>query len=145
MKKILTCAALSVALLSGCSLLPQKNGIIKVNDDIITRAEFDKAIDKEIDNSPFKAFGGSANFVKSDDNVMYLIYKEKVAKELIVKSLLDAEIAKRGIKVSEEDIKAEMKSIIDKVGSKEELNKLLKQRGVSNSEFSEDLKTQITI
>ena len=126
MKKILTCAALSVFLLSGCSFLSQKNGIIKVNDDVITKAEFDRAIDKEIDNSPFKAFGGASNFVKSDDNVMYLIYKEKVTKELIVKSLLDAEISKRGIKVQEEDIKAEMKSIIDKVGSKEELNKLLK-------------------
>jgi parvulin-like peptidyl-prolyl isomerase len=145
MKKILTCVALSVALLSGCSLLPQKEGIIKVNNDVITRAEFDKAIDKEINNSPFKAFGGAANFVKSDENVMYLIYKEKVAKELIVKSLLDSEIEKRGIKVTDEDIRNEMKSIIDKVGSKEELNKLLKQRGVSNSEFTEDLKTQVRI
>ncbi len=145
MKKILICASLSVALLSGCSILPQKNGIIRVNNDVITKAEFDKAIDKEIDNSPFKAFGGASNFVKSDDNVMYLIYKEKVTKELIIKSLLDAEIAKRGIKVTDEDIKAEMKSIIDKVGSKDELSKLLKQRGVSNSEFTEDLKTQIRI
>ena len=88
MKKILICASLSVALLSGCSILPQKNGIIRVNNDVITKAEFDKAIDKEIDNSPFKAFGGASNFVKSDDNVMYLIYKEKVTKELIIKSLL---------------------------------------------------------
>ena len=145
MKKVLACAASIVILLSGCSVLPQKNGIIRVNDDIITKAEFERAIDKEIDNSPFKAFGGAANFVKSDDNVMYLIYKEKVTKELIVKSLLDAEIAKRGIKVTEDDIKSEMKSIIDKVGSKDELNKLLKQRGVSGSEFTEDLKTQIRI
>ena len=75
---------------------------------------------------------------------MYLIYKEKVVKELIVKSLLDAEIEKRGIKVSDEDIKEEMKSIIDKVGSKEELNKLLKQRGVSNSEFLRTAKGEIT-
>ena len=145
MKKILLCGALSIVLLSGCSFLKQKNGIISVNGDVITKAEFDKAIDKEIDNSPFKAFGGSANFIKSDDNVMYLIYKEKVTKELIIKSLLDAEFAKRGIKVTDEDIKNEMKSIIDKVGSKEELNKVLKQRGISNSEFTEDLKTQIKI
>ena len=85
MKKVLTCAALSVALLSGCSVLPQKNGIIKVNDNVITKAEFDKAIDKEIDNSPFKAFGGAANFVKSDDNVMYLIYNERTYCEIFVR------------------------------------------------------------
>ena len=143
MKKFITCAAMTAVLLSGCSFT--KSGIIQVNDDVITKAEFDKAINLELDNSPLKAFGGSANFVKSDDNFMYLIYKEKVVKELIVKSLLDAEIEKRGIKVSDEDIKEEMKSIIDKVGSKEELNKLLKQRGVSNGEFLEDLKTQIRI
>ena len=64
---------------------------------------------------------------------------------MIVKTLLDSEIEKRGIKVEEEDIKAEMKSVIDKVGSKEELNKILKQRNVSNSEFTEDLKTIINL
>lgn len=143
MKKILTCVALSIVLLSGCSFT--KNGIIQVNDKVIKKSEFDKAIDKELNNSPFKAFGGADNFVKSDDNFMYVVYKEKVVKELIVKSLLDAEIEKRGIKVNEEDIKLEMKSIIDKVGSKEELNKILKQRGISNDEFTEDLKTQIKI
>ena len=76
---------------------------------------------------------------------MYEIFKDKVVNELIVKALLDSEIEKRGIKVEEEDIKAELKNTIDKVGSKEELNKILKQRGISNSEFTEDLKTQIRI
>lgn len=145
MKKILTCAALSAILLSGCTLGQNKEGIIKVNDSVITRGEFDTAVDKEINNSPFKAFGGSNNFVKEDTNVMYLIYKDKAVRELIIKSLIDAEIEKRGIKVSDEDIKNEMKSIIDKVGSKDELNRILKQRGISNGEFTEDLKTQIRI
>ncbi len=145
MKKILTCAALSVILLSGCTLGQNKEGIIKVNDSVITRGEFETAVDKEINNSPFKAFGGANNFVKEDSNVMYLIYKEKATRELIIKSLIDAEIEKRGIKVSDEDIKNEMKSIIDKVGSKDELNRILKQRGISNGEFTEDLKTQIRI
>lgn len=143
MKKFLTCAAISAVLLSGCSF--SKSGIIQVNDKMITKSQFDKALDKELNNSMFKAFGGAGNFVKSDDNFMYVIYKEKVVKELIVKSLLDSEIEKRGIKVTEEDIKSEMKSIIDKVGSKDELNKLLKSRGVSNDEFTDDLKTQIRI
>lgn len=145
MKKILTCAALSAILLSGCTLGQNKEGIIKVNDSIITRGEFDTFVDKEINSSPFKAFGGANNFVKDDSNVMYLVFKQKATKELIIKSLIDAEIEKRGIKVSDEDIKNEMKTIIDKVGSKEELNRLLKQRGVSNGEFTEDLKTQIKI
>ena len=95
MKKFITCAAISAILLSGCSF--SKSGIIQVNDKIITKAEFNKAIDKEIDNSPFANFGGASNFIKSDDNFMYLAFKEKVVKELIVKSLIDAEIEKRGM------------------------------------------------
>ena len=77
MKKILTIAALSAILVTGCSFNSGK-GIISVNGHKITKAEFDKAIDSEINGSMFKAFGGAGNFVKSDDNVMYLIFKEKV-------------------------------------------------------------------
>ena len=143
MKRFLTCVAISAVLLSGCSF--SKSGIIQVNDKFITKTQFNKAIDKEINSSMFANFGGADNFVKSDDNFMYVAFKEKVVKELIVKTNIDSEIDKRGIKVSDEDIKQEMKSIIDKVGSKEELNKILKSRGISNNEFSEDLKTQIRI
>lgn len=143
MKKILVMAVMSTVLFSGCSLTKMGKGIISVNGELITQAEFEKAVDKEIDGSMFKAFGGASNFIKNDENVMFLVYKEKVSQEMIVKALLDQEIAKRGIKVTEEDIKNETKSIIDKVGSKEELNKLLKKREISNDEFNADLKTQI--
>ena len=143
MKRVITCSLLSVMLLAGCTL--SKEAIIQVNGQSISKSEFEKAIDLELNNSPFKAFGGAKNFVKSDENFMYLIYKEKVVKELIVKSLIDSEISKRGITVTEDDIKEEMKSIIDKVGSKEELNKTLKQRGVSNNEFKTNLENQIKI
>lgn len=143
MKKLLAITALSVFLLSGCSFSHMGKGIISVNGQIITKSEFDKAVDKEIDNSMFKAFGGASNFIKSDDNIMYLVYKEKVSTELILKALLEQEINKRNIKVTDEDIKNETKSIIDKVGSKDELQKLLKKRNISNEEFNADLKTQI--
>lgn len=144
MKKILSCVALSAVLLSGCTF-KAKTGVIKVNDNYITKTQIDKVIDKEISNSPFASIGGTKNFLKSDDNVMYVIYKQKAIKEAIVRSLLEAEIAKRGIKVTDDDVKAETKSIIDKVGSKEALAEMLKSRGISNSEFIEDVKTQVKI
>lgn len=145
MKKLLTCLALSTVLFSGCTLMQKNEGIVKVNDTVITQADFDKAFDQSIDKSMFKAFGGSKNFVKNDENPMFTIFKGKIVQELIVKALLDEEIAKRGITATNEDVQNELKSVIDKVGSKEELNKILKQRGISNSEFTEDLKTQIKI
>lgn len=145
MKKLITLAAMSAILLSGCSFMHKSEGIIKVNDRVITQADFDKAFDKSIDKSVFKAFGGSKNFVKSDDNPVYSIFKEQVVNELIIKTLLDEEIAKRNIKVTDEDFQNELKNVIDKVGSKEELNRILKQRNVSNAKFKEDLETQIKI
>lgn len=145
MKKLLTCLALSGVLLSGCTFMQKTEGIIKVNDTVISQADFDNAFDKSVDKSFLKAFGGSKNFVKSDENPMFGIFKDKIVNELIVKSLLDQEIAKRSITATQEDVQNELKTIIDKVGSKEELNKLLKQRGISNDQFTEDLKTQIKI
>lgn len=141
MKKLLVCLALSTILLTGC--VSNGDAIIKVNGKPITKGEFNKAVDKAIDNSEFAFFGGAKNFVKSDDNMMYVIFKEKVVKELLVKTLLEDECAKRGIQVTDEDLKNEIKTVIDKIGSKEELNKTLKQRRVSNDEFTEDLKSQI--
>ena len=145
MKKLLTCLALSTVLFSGCTLMQKSEGIIKVNDTVITQSEFDKAFDEGIDKSFLKQFGCSKNFVKSYENPMFVLFKDKIVHELIIKSLLDEEIAKRGITATEEDVQNEIKTIIDKVGSKEELNRLLKQRGVSNSQFTDDLKTQIKI
>ena len=145
MKKLITCVAISTFLFSGCTFMQSREGIIKVNDTVITQADFDKEFDKSIDSSMFKAFGGAKNFVKSDENPMYSIFKEKIVNELVVKALIDQEIEKRGIKATDEDVQNELKDVIDKVGSKEELNRILKQRGVSNSDFMADLKTQVKI
>ena len=56
MKKLLTCLALSTILLSGCNLMSNHEGIIKVNDTTITQAEFDKAFEKTVDKSFLKNF-----------------------------------------------------------------------------------------
>ncbi len=145
MKKLITCLALSTVLLSGCNFMHKSEGIVKVNDSVITQADFDKAFDKSIDKSFLKSFGGSKNFLKEDENPMFNVFKDKIINELIVKTLIDEEIAKRNIVATDEDIQNELKTIIDKVGSKEELNRILKQRNVSNAQFTEDLKTQIKI
>ena len=146
MKRLLTCTVLSIFLLSGCTVGQGKNdGVISVNGTIIKRGDVEKLINKEIDKSFLRSFGGSDNLMKSDDNPMYIAFKQKVSKEAIVKTLIEDEIAKRGIEATETDVENEMKTVIDRVGSKEELNSMLKKRGISNNEFLDDLKTQIKI
>ncbi len=144
MKKLLVCLAVSTVLFTGCSFM-NKTGIIEVNGKVITQADFDREFDKNVDKSFLKSFGGAKNFKKEENNPMYLVFKEKVTNELIIKSLLDAEIEKRGIVATKEDVQSEIKKVIDKVGSKEELNRILKERKISNEQFTNDLKTQVKI
>lgn len=139
-KKLLATLALSAVLFAGCGL---KSGevIIKVNDKTITQGQFDQEFDKQAGSGIAKALGID---VKNDKNsFLYLLIKDRVINELIVKTLLDEEIAKRGITVTSKDVDDAVKEIIDKVGSKEQLNALLKEHGMSNAEFKKDLKEEV--
>lgn len=139
-KKLLTTLAVSAMLFAGCGL---KSGeaIIKVNDQNITQGQFDAEFDKQAGNGIAKALGID---VKDDKNsFLYLLIKDRVVNELIVKSLLNQEIEKRGITVTNKDVDDAVKDIIDKVGSKEQLDALLKQNGISNSQFKKDLKEEV--
>ena len=138
-KKLLTAVALSAVLFAGCGL--KQEAVIKVNDQIITKAQFDKTFDEQVKNSPFARMGIN---IKDDENgFMYLMVKERVTNELIIRALLDAEMAKRGIEVSKDDVNEAVKEIIEKVGSKEQLSAILKQNGVSNAQFRKDLAEEV--
>ena len=139
-KKLLVTLAISAVLFAGCGL---KSGeaIITVNDKKITQGQFDEMFDKQANGGMMKAMGID---VKSDKNsFIYLLIKERVVNELIVKTLLEEEIAKRGIEVTNEDVNNAIKEIIDKLGSKEQLDNLLKQNGISTSQFKKDLKEEV--
>lgn len=139
-KKLLVTMAVSAMLFAGCGL---KSGetIIKVNNQNITLGQFNAEFDKQAGNGIAKALGID---VKSDKNsFIYTLIKDRVVNELVVKALLNEEIEKRGIKVSNEEVEAAVKEIIDKLGSKEQLDALLKQNGISNSQFKKDLKEEV--
>ena len=138
-KKLLATLALSAVLFAGCGL--KSGAIIKVNDTKITQGQFDEMFDKQVSNSFVKALGID---IKSDKNAfVYLLMKERVINELIIKTLLDQEIAKRGIKVTNADVDDAIKEIVDKLGSKEQLDNVLKQNGVSPAQFKTDLKEEV--
>ncbi len=139
-KKLLVTLALGAVLFTGCGL---KSGetIITVNDRKITQGQFDKMFNEQAGSSMLKALGVD---VKSDKNsFLYLLIKDRVVNELIVKTLLDEEIAKRGIKVTDKEVDAAVKEIIDKIGSKEQLAALLKQNDMTNAQFKKDLKEEV--
>ena len=139
-KKLLATLAISAVLFAGCGL---KSGeaIIKVNDKTITQGQFDQEFDKQAGSGIAKALGID---IKDDKNsFLYLLIKDRVINELIVKTLLDEEIAKRGITVTNKDVDDAVKEVIEKVGSKEQLNALLKEHGMSNAQFKKDLKEEV--
>lgn len=139
-KKLLTTLAISAVLFAGCGL---KSGetIIKVNDRAITQGQFDEILDKQAGNSAFKSLGIDVKNAKN--NFLYLLMKDRIVNELIVKTLLEEEMAKRNIDATNEEVDAAIKDIINKVGSKEQLDALLKQNGISASQFKKDLKEEV--
>lgn len=139
-KTLITTLALSAVLFAGCGL-KSTEAIITVNDQKITQGQFDTMFNQQASGGMFKAMGID---VKSDKNAfIYMLLKERVVNELIVKTLLDQEIAKRGIKVTDKDVDEAIKQIIDKLGSKERLDEVLKQNGISSSQFKKDLKEEV--
>ena len=147
MKKsiILTGVLSSVILLSGCSINKgmAPDTIIKVNGENITKTQFDKALDKVVDNSALAQIG--IDLKKDPDSYYNLMLREKVVNELIVRNLIEHEIKVRKIKVSQDEFEKEYNKLIDKIGSKEKFNELLKQNKVSIDTFKEDLKEEVKI
>ncbi len=139
-KKILTTIALSGLMLTGCGIT-DFNTIIKVNDKSITQGQYNDLFNKAAGNSMFAQMG--LDIKKDKNNFLYLMIKDRVINELIVKTLVDQEMEKRHIKVTKKDTEQELKEIIDKIGSKEKFNEILKQNGISQSQFKQDLAEEV--
>ncbi len=141
-KKLLVTLAVSAVLFTGCGL-KGGNAIIKINDSKITQGQFDEKMDQAIGNSMFSRMGVD---LKNGKNTFLInLIKERVVNELIVKTLLDEEIKKRGIKITNKDTEDAIKDIIDKVGSKEQLDNILKQNGMTSAQFRKDIAEQVKL
>ena len=141
LKLFTTLVAVSATLMiCGCT---NHNAVVTVNGDSITKAQYEKAFDAVAGNSMFSQMG--IDLKKDPNSFLHLMLKDRVINELIVKKLLDQEIEKRHIKVSKEDMDKQLKSIIDKVGSKEKFNQLLKDNGVTTAQFKKDLTDEVKI
>lgn len=140
--KLLATVLIAGMLVTGCGIKSSK-AIIKINNETITQKEFDKMMDKQISMSPFAKLGG--DLAENKDSMLYLMTEKTVLNHLIVKTILDEEVSKHGIKVSNKEVEEAINKIIDKMGSKEMLTKTLKQNGVEIKDFKEDIKTQVKL
>ena len=141
--KVFLTSVLSIVFLTGCGFNADKNAIVKVNDTVITKNEYEQEFNKLADNPMFKQMG--MDLKSNPDGYMNLMIKDRVINELIVRKLLEEAFKKNNIKVSDADVEKELKSIIDKVGSKEKFNTILTQSGISSSQFKKDLKEEVKI
>jgi len=141
--KLAVTAFLSMIMLTGCGFNAKNNAVIMINDTPITKQQYDKEYKKLSENPMFKQMGVD---VKSNpDGYVSLMLKDRVINELMVRTLLEDAFKKHNIKVSDADVEQEIKNIIDKVGSKEKFNEVLKQNSISAAQFKNDMKEEIKI
>ena len=141
-KKILTTLALSALLFAGCGVKNTETAIT-VNGAAITKGAIDEAINAQIKNSPFTKMG--IDIKNSQNDFLYLLTKDRVVNELIIKSLINEECNKRDITVTKDEQELAMEDLISKIGSKERFNEFLKQRGISKEQFNKDFNQELRI
>ena len=141
-KKLLATLALSAVLFVGCGI---KNGetAITVNGAKITKGEIEEAVNAQIQNSPFAKMG--IDVKNSQNDFLYLLTKDKVINEMIIKTLINEECQRRDIQITKDEKELAMEDLISKVGSKERFNQFLKQKGISKAQFDKDFEQELRI
>lgn len=139
--KLLAILLFSALLFTGCSL-KNNDVIVKVNDKVITQADYDKLFNQTINTPGLQMFGLNKKNVDKQ-SFMYLMIKDRVVSELIIRSLVNEEMEKRHITVTKADTDKELQNMIEKVGSKAKFNEILKQNGVTLAEFKRDLTEEV--
>ncbi|MBQ4123710.1 peptidylprolyl isomerase [bacterium] len=139
--KVISLLILAMFVFSGCSVKKSGNHVMKINDTVVTQADFDKAFKEVTSNKMFEQMG--IDMDKDPDNIFVLMLKEQVIASLIVKSLLNDEMDKRKIDATKEEVENAEKEVISKFGSKDQFMQILKLNGVSYDSFKKDLQDEI--
>ena len=96
--KLIFAMLFATILLSGC-ILENKEAIFTINSEPITQAQYDKEYKALTNNEQYNAL---APEIKNDpDSYINLVVKFKVINEIIGTTLLEQEMAKKNITVTE--------------------------------------------
>lgn len=137
--KTICISLLSVLLLTGCG--SKKDVVIKINDNVLTRQQYEAQLKELYQTSQNKHFVEEAK--KDPDGLFGTLFKADVVEQFMFETLFNKECEKRNIKVSEKELDDAIKNIIDKIGSKEKFNQILKQGGISVEQFRRDMGYEI--
>ena len=142
MKRVLMAMLIAgILLTSGCKKIGTEKAAIMVNNQPITVQELQKSVDQQL-SSPFL----SQFDKKSDDyQLLLLMAKNKAVNELIVKKIIEAEIIKRGITVSDEDLKQYKEKMIEQVGGEANFKEVLAKNKLNENQFNEMIANEIQI
>ena len=141
--KVAVFALLAMFVFTGCSLKKNDNDLIKINNTVITKKEFDKAYESVTSNNMFAQMG--IDLKEDTDNIFALMMREKVVAELIVKALLNEEIEKNKITVNREEKAKAEKEVVDRFGSKEQFEQILKMNGITYDKFQKDIEEEVKL
>ena len=140
LSKVLLSGVFVLAALTGCNI--DKSAIIKVNGEPITKSSYEEIYDREISSPQYKQFSG---FLKDEDSIMSLMLKDRIVNELILKEIINQEVEKRKIEVTEDEIQARKNEIAEKIGSEEKVEELLKRNNISDKHFDKHIENEIKI
>ena len=141
MKRVLTAMLIAgVMMCSGCKKAENK-AVITVDNVPITKQEINEIVDKQL-SSPFLA---NIDKESKEFKVMRIVATDKAINELIVKKLLMAEIAKRNITVSQEELNTYKENLVKEIGGEENLKQLLAKNNLDENEFNSLIANEIQI
>ena len=140
LSKVLLASTLIVFGLTGCGV--DKTAIIKVNDEVITKAQYEEIYNEEYANAQDSQY---KEYLKDENSLMNLMLRDRIVNELVLRTILEQEIKKHEITVSKDEIEKRKAEIIEKIGSKEKVDELLKRNGITNKKFEEDIEKEIKL
>lgn len=116
----------------------ERNILVKINGKKITYSEFINAYrdayNRYVENTGEQVPPEMENYLKS-----------QILSQLVSNELLYQEAKKAGIKVSQEEVKEQVREIINSFGSRENFMRYLRYRRINYSDFEERVSRQIAI
>lgn len=147
-KKILT-LALSMTLVFGLTACKGPDGAVaKVNDHLITEQEFAKQYAAVRNSFVIDQANGDLKVLKEKLPNLGNVTVEEYLKDMTLQNLIQQEIinedaAKEGIKVSDEEVEAQLKKDIEASGGQQEFENSLKKQGLNIDFYKTYLKNKM--